>query len=127
MRATENNSWFLTILFILIALIIAFMDYTKFAISMEGFDAKELLSDNILRLQKRLPLMEQRVGDINRATVLEIQGVPGIGEKTAQRVIDFREKVGFILDISSLERPFGPLRAMEFQAIGCYFTTSFHN
>jgi len=41
--------------------------------------------------------------DVNEASVDELTQIPGMGQKTAQAIIDFRESHGRIDDISDLE------------------------
>ncbi len=63
---------------------------------------------------------DERPMDINMASVQELAGLPGIGQKTAQAITGFREGNGIIWDMSDLLRPFGPLNYREYQVISCY-------
>ncbi len=76
-------------------------------------------------LNNNIPFFEEKLQDINEASLPELIRLPGIGLKTAQAVIGFREKAGIIWDISSLLKPFGPLNDREFQVISCYYDVSF--
>ncbi len=72
----------------------------------------------------RLFLLGKRA-DINRATMEELVLVPGIGERLAQSVLDFREDVGFIFDVNELLIPFGPLNSRAIAILKEYFDTPF--
>ncbi len=42
--------------------------------------------------------------DINKATLEELEALPGIGEKTAKNIIEYREKIGAFKSIEELEK-----------------------
>ncbi len=72
----------------------------------------------------RLFLFGKRA-DINRATMEELVLVPGIGERLAQSILDFREGVGFLFDVNELLKPFGPLNSRAIAVLKEYFDTPF--
>ena len=75
--------------------------------------------------EKELPFLPiEKVRDINRASIEEIDIVPGIGEKTATKIVNFRNETGAITNMELLLRPFGPLNINQFFIIRCYFDIS---
>ena len=54
--------------------------------------------------------------DINRATITQLDTLPGIGPVTAQRIIDYRTKVGRISSIDELKKMSG-LGGSKFEEI----------
>jgi len=58
-----------------------------------------------------------RAVDINRASLEELVMVPGIGEKSAEKVLSFRQHIGFIIDDSELLAPFGPLAPRQWMGL----------
>jgi len=46
--------------------------------------------------------------DINRIDLEGLVLIPGIGLTSAQKIMDFRDRFGFILDIEELYQPAGP-------------------
>ncbi len=72
----------------------------------------------------RLTLLGKR-SDINKASYEELIMVPGIGEKTAQKILQFRQDVGFILDLNELLIPYGPLDSMTLACLKRRFKQSF--
>jgi len=54
--------------------------------------------------------------DINRATISQLDSLPGIGPVTAQRIIDYRTKVGWINSVDELKRISG-LGGAKFEEI----------
>jgi|YNPMSStandDraft_1061717.scaffolds.fasta_scaffold06004_5 comEA protein len=66
-------------------------------------DEKVDKSETIIT-QKRGNSLEKKSIDINKATVEELKKLPGIGEKTALRIIEYREKYGGFKKIEDLMR-----------------------
>jgi len=54
--------------------------------------------------------------DINRATITQLDTLPGVGPVTAQRIIDYRTKVGRISSIDELKKISG-LGGSKFEEI----------
>ena len=54
--------------------------------------------------------------DINRATITQLDTLPGIGPVTAQRIIDYRTKVGRINSVDELKKISG-LGGAKFEEI----------
>jgi len=54
--------------------------------------------------------------DINRATITQLDSLPGIGPVTAQRIIDYRTKVGWINSVDELKKISG-LGGAKFEEI----------
>jgi competence protein ComEA len=54
--------------------------------------------------------------DINRATIAQLDTLPGIGPVTAQRIIDYRVKVGRINSVDELKKISG-LGGSKFEEI----------
>ena len=68
----------------------------------------------------RLCLLGKRA-DINSASYEELVRVPGIGQKTAQRILGFRQEQGFILDMDELLIPCGPVDSLLLSHMKRYF------
>ena len=48
--------------------------------------------------------------DINQLDMEGLVLIPGIGQGTAQKILNYRDVFGFILDLDELQVPQGPLR-----------------
>jgi competence protein ComEA len=60
--------------------------------------------------------------DINKATVEDIMLIDGIGEKTASRIIQFREKSGRYHKVEDLMKIPG-IKEKKFRKLRMYFCT----
>ncbi len=63
--------------------------------------------------------------DINSASFEELTLLPGIGEVTACRVVQFRQSLGFLLSIEELDTIDSPLNPKLLGAIGPYLAVEF--
>ena len=72
----------------------------------------------------RLCLLGRAV-DINQACLEELVTVPGIGVKSAEKILSFRQDVGFIIDDSELFVPFGPLAPRQWTGLRDCFRAAF--
>jgi len=61
-----------------------------------------LSQTDITKIQKKETLKELSI-NINSADKNDLMNLPGIGEKTAQRIIEFRNKVGKFKSIEDLK------------------------
>lgn len=65
-------------------------------------DYKTLIPNNqIAETDAKQPILDYRL-NINTATTLQLQDLPGIGETIAQRIVDYREKNGAFQSIDDL-------------------------
>ena len=61
--------------------------------------------------------------DLNKATLNELQQIKGIGPKTAERIIEERERSGpydSLKDLSERVKGIGPKRLVTLQALGLH-------
>ena len=58
--------------------------------------------------------------DINQLGMEGLVLIPGIGQDTAQKIMDYRDVFGFILDIDELQVPQGPLRQSKVRILKHY-------
>ncbi len=72
----------------------------------------------------RLCLLGRAV-DINQASLEEFVMVPGIGVKSAEKILSFRQDMGFIIDDSELLAPFGPLVPRQWMGLRECFRAAF--
>ena len=63
--------------------------------------------------------------DINNASFEELILLPGIGEVTACRVVQFRQSLGFLLSVEELDTINSPLNPKLLGAIGPYLAVEF--
>lgn len=77
-----------------------------------------LVGDSKLTSKKSTPkkITSDNPLDINRATITQLDTLPGIGPVTAQRIIDYRTKVGRISSIDELKKISG-LGGSKFEEI----------
>ncbi len=61
--------------------------------------------------------------DVNNVGLEELALIPGIGEKTAEEILDFRHANGFILDIQELQQPQGPVKSWKMPALRAFLYT----
>ncbi len=80
-----------------------------------------------LALQPFNPVDDVRVfligkrADLNKATFEELIKAPGIGEKRAEVILNFRNATGFFLTLDELLWPSGPLSTGELCGLSEYF------
>lgn len=63
--------------------------------------------------------------DINRASFEELTLIPGIGEVTACRIVQFRRCLGFFLSVEELDTINSPLNPKLLEAIAPYLAVEF--
>lgn len=73
----------------------------------------------------RLFLLNE-MSDINSASMEELVLVPGIGEKSAQKILHYRQQFGFIIDMDELLPPCGPLDSRSIILLKRYFKAIVH-
>lgn len=67
------------------------------------------------------PLPNQGSVNLNTATAVELQRVPGIGETFAQRIVAYREKIGGFTSLEQLKEVEG-IGETRFRSWSVYFT-----
>jgi len=60
--------------------------------------------------------------NVNRVTLEQLDQLPGVGLIEAQKIIKFVGQMGFLLDVSELEFPEGPLSPREYQRLKIYLS-----
>lgn len=63
--------------------------------------------------------------DINSASLEELTLLPGIGEVTACRIVQFRRSLGFFLSVEELDTIDSPLNPKLLEAIAPYLSVEF--
>jgi len=63
--------------------------------------------------------------DINSASLEELTLLPGIGEVTACRIVQFRQSLGFFLSVEELDTINSPLNPKLLEAIAPYLAVEF--
>ena len=124
MKAKDSNSLGDYLSFLLIPLFLISVISLKSFLAVTNFKEGVVPVKRLLVNDKDL-FFDERPRDINEAGLHELVRLPGIGPKTAQAIMDFREGAGIIWDISGLLKPFGPLNKNEYQVISCYYDVSF--
>jgi len=81
---------------------------------------KSIYKQDIREIDSHNPLLFQKAIDINHTNFGQLIEIPGVGPKEAIRILNFVQKQGFLLSISELEFPEGPLSVREFQRIKVY-------
>lgn len=69
-------------------------------------DEKVEKSEIISKKKEEVPLQKKSI-DLNKASVEELKKLPGIGDKTAQKIVEYRKKYGRfnkIEDVMKVER-----------------------
>ncbi len=61
--------------------------------------------------------------DINSASVEELDMLPGVGEKTAAALLNFRMRRGFLLTVDELDTLYGPFGTERLEYLKNYLTT----
>jgi len=86
---------------------------------------REVVANNSKDAFSARELLFFRPMDINSASLEELTLLPGIGEITACRVIQFRQSLGFLLSIEELDTIDSPLNPKLLGAITPYLAVEF--
>ena len=86
---------------------------------------KEVIANNSQDACSARELLFFRPMDINSASFEELTLLPGIGEVTACRVVQFRQSLGFLLSVEELDTINSPLNPKLLGAIGPYLAVEF--
>jgi DNA uptake protein ComE-like DNA-binding protein len=81
---------------------------------------REVIANNSQDACTARELLFFRPMDINSASIEELTLLPGIGEITASRIIQFRQSLGFFLSAEELDTIDSPLSQKLLGAIGPY-------
>ncbi len=127
-REVPDNGPFVDLrgLFVLTAVIILAFGLRDFFFLMHGLSV-EKSPGHAVKLVPVETLADARIfliggkADINMATLSELVMVPGIGEKSAEKILAYRHDVGFVLDMDELLAPSGPLGPRTLSGLKRYF------
>ena len=86
---------------------------------------REVVANNLQDACSARELLFFRPMDINSASLEELTLLPGIGEVTACRIIQFRRSLGFLLSVEELDTMDSPLNPKLLGAIGPYLAVEF--
>ena len=86
---------------------------------------REVVANNSQDACSARELLFFRPMDINSASLEELTLLPGIGEVTACRIIQFRRSLGFLLSVEELDTMDSPLNPKLLGAIGPYLAVEF--
>ena len=86
---------------------------------------KEVIANNSQDACSARELLFFRPMDINSASFEELILLPGIGEITACRVVQFRQSLGFLLSVEELDTINSPLNPKLLGALGPYLAVEF--
>jgi len=86
---------------------------------------KTVITNNSLDACNARGLLFFRPMNINSASFEELTLLPGIGEVTACRVVQFRQSLGFLLSVEELDTINSPLNPKLLGAIGPYLAVEF--
>ena len=86
---------------------------------------KEVIANNSQDACSARELLFFRPMDINSASFEELTLLPGIGEVTACRVVQFRQSLGFLLSVEELDTINSPLNPKLLGALGPYLAVEF--
>ena len=86
---------------------------------------REFVANNAQDACSARELLFFRPMDINSASLEELTLLPGIGEVTACRIIQFRRSLGFLLSVEELDTMDSPLNPKLLGAIGPYLAVEF--
>ena len=86
---------------------------------------KAVIANNSLDACNARGLLFFRPMNINSASFEELTLLPGIGEVTACRVVQFRQSLGFLLSVEELDTINSPLNPKLLGAIGPYLAVEF--
>jgi len=81
---------------------------------------RDVIANNSQDACSARELLFFRPVDINRASIEELALLPGIGEVTACRIIQFRQSLGFLLSVEELDAINSPLNPKLLGAMGPY-------
>jgi DNA uptake protein ComE-like DNA-binding protein len=86
---------------------------------------REVVANNSQDAFSAREMLFFRPMDINSASFEELTLLPGIGEVTACRVIQFRQSLGFLLSVEELDTIKSPLSPKLLGAIAPYLAVEF--
>ena len=86
---------------------------------------RDVIANNSQDACSARELLFFRPVDINRASIEELALLPGIGEVTACRIIQFRQSLGFLLSVEELDTINSLLNPKLLGAIAPYLAVEF--
>ena len=86
---------------------------------------REVVANNSQDVYSARELLFFRPMDINSASLEELILLPGIGEVTACRIVQFRRSLGFLLSVEELDTINSPLNPKLLGAIAPYLAVEF--
>lgn len=86
---------------------------------------KAVIANNVQDVYSARELLFFRPMDINSASLEELTLLPGIGEVTACKIVQFRRSLGFLLSVEELDTINSPLSLKLLGAIAPYLAVEF--
>lgn len=110
-------------LFIGFLAMLIFLKHISLWISPQGKEVRE--ADNIIHYKDARAFLFFEKADINQISLEGLVTIPGIGFRTAEKILSFRQQTGFLIDLNELMYPPGPLGPRKFMAATSYLETDF--
>ena len=115
------SPWPAAVLLVLIIGLVAFDAMEGVFSGREGSGSPGIVDNNPATLPyPGAALLWFRPVDINAASLEELDMLPGVGEKGASRLLNFRMQRGFLLTVGELRQVSGPFGSMRYVYLESY-------